>query len=446
MELTREQAGVFEGLRAFATGGAGDAVAVLSGYAGVGKTTVVGELVRALDGVRVAVAAPTNKAVAVLREKVGTNSGAEFATIHSLLGLRLKEFQDGRQVCEPEGDPILHGFEVAIVDECSMIDETMFATILMRRGRCRVIFVGDPAQLSPVDCKPGEISPSFGPTVRVRFALTEVVRQARENPVIRLATLARERITCGQRLALGDIAGVLGQGDEEFLAVDHGGTWRVAELTADAIRAGLDVRALAHDNKTVLNLNSAIHGILHPGAPQWLPGVPVIAQSEFAMRGSMPGDRIRARNSDILTVASVQEDTHPDDPHRPAWRLELELPNGVHGNVFVPQDQQQWQRDISARFAEFKRLKVQALSESGERASLLRDLSRRESAAGWELRNRYADIRHAYAMTVHKSQGSTFGAVVLDWSSFERCPDINARTRLLYVALTRTARFAVICA
>lgn len=446
MELTKDQREVLEQLLEFARRSGGEAVATLSGYAGVGKTTVVGELVRALAGMRVAVTAPTNKAVAVLREKVGESEAVEFATIHSLLGLRLKESPDGAAVCEPEGEPRLHAFEVAIIDECSMIDETMYASVLSHRGRCRVIFVGDPAQLAPVSVRRGELSPTFGATVRVRCSLTEVVRQARENPVIRVATMARERITCGQRLALGDIAGVLGQGDEEFLAVDHGGTWRVAELTADALRSGLDVRALAHDNKTVMNLNAAIHGILHPGAPQWLPGVPVIAQSEFAMRGVMPGDRIRARNSDILTVTSVDEDTHPDDPHRPAWRLGLELPNGVRGTTFVPQDQQQWQRDISARFAEFKRLKVQALSESGERASLLRDLSRRESAAGWELRNRYADIRHAYAMTVHKSQGSTFGAVVLDWASFEKCPDIGARTRLLYVALTRTSRYAVICA
>lgn len=49
-------------------------------------------------------------------------------------------------------------------------------------------------------------------------------------------------------------------------------------------------------------------------------------------------------------------------------------------------------------------------------------------------------------MTVHKAQGSTFGAVVLAWDSFQRCPDISARTRLLYVALTRTAKFALIVA
>mgnify|MGYP006314647409 FL=1 len=71
MELTHDQAEVLEKLEAFARGEGDSAVAALSGYAGVGKTTVVGQLVAALSGdMTVAVAAPTNKAVTVLRGKV----------------------------------------------------------------------------------------------------------------------------------------------------------------------------------------------------------------------------------------------------------------------------------------------------------------------------------------------------------------------------------------
>jgi hypothetical protein len=172
----------------------------------------------------------------------------------------------------------------------------------------------------------------------------------------------------------------------------------------------------------------------------------VIAQTEFAMRSSKIGERIRVRNSDLLAVVSAREDVHEEDPHRPAWRIELALPDGQRGQVFVPMDANQWQRDVTERFAEHKRLKVMALSATGKESHDLQDQSRKASAAGWALRNRYADIRHAYAMTVHKSQGSTFGAVVLAWDSFQRCPDIGARTRLLYVALTRTAKFALIVA
>ncbi|MBK7822986.1 MAG: AAA family ATPase [Tessaracoccus sp.] len=445
VDLTRDQSAVLEQLVEFARGRGPDAVATFSGYAGVGKTTVVGELVRALPDMHVVVAAPTNKAVAVLREKVG-ECGAEFATVHSLLGLRLRETPDGGQTCVPEGDPLLHTYQLAVVDECSMVSESLFASILSRRGRCRVVFVGDPAQLAPVEARRGELSPTFGSAIRARQALTEVVRQARENPVIRIATMARERIACGQDIGLSDIAAALAPGDEQFLSIMDGGTWRVAEIAADAIGAGLDVRALAHDNRTVLQLNASIHGLLHPGAPTWIPGVPVIAQSEFAMRGSKVGERVRVRNSDLLTVVRTEEDVHEEDAHRPAWRLELELPDRQRGTVFVPVDTLQWQRDVTTLFTEHKAAKVQAMTASGAQAYALQDTVRKASAAGWALRNRYADIRHAYAMTVHKAQGSTFGAVILDWASFQRCPDVGARARLLYVALTRTSKFAVICA
>lgn len=446
MELTHDQAQVLGKLEAFARGDGDSAVAALSGYAGVGKTTVVGHLVAALSNdMTVAVAAPTNKAVTVLREKVA-GTGAEFATIHSLLGLRLKETPDGGQKCEPEGEPSLHSYQFAVVDECSMISAEMYASILSRRGRCRVLFVGDPAQLAPVDSVNRQLSPTFGTTVRTRQELTEVVRQARENPIIRIATMARQCITDGRHLTLDEISQSLQPGDENFLAIMSGGTWEVAQQTADAIKSGLDVRALAFDNKTVLQINQCVHGILHPGAPPWIADVPVIAQTEFAMRSSKIGERIRVRNSDLLAVVSAQEDVHEEDPHRPAWRIELALPDGQRGQVFVPMDANQWQRDVTERFAEHKRLKVMALSATGKQAYELQDEARKASSAGWALRNRYADIRHAYAMTVHKSQGSTFGAVVLAWDSFQRCPDIGARTRLLYVALTRTAKFALIVA
>ena len=80
-----------------------------------------------------------------------------------------------------------------------------------------------------------------------------------------------------------------------------------------------------------------------------------------------------------------------------------------------------------------------------EREALRRQASE-ASRSGWALKARFAPVRYAYAMTVHKSQGSTFDAVVLAWDSFMRSRDTQLRNRLAYVALTRTRRFAVVCA
>lgn len=448
MELTYDQCEVLDGLIEFATGDSGAALAVLSGYAGVGKTTVVGELVRRVGpDLAMAVAAPTHKAVSVLREKIGDETGVEFKTIHSLLGLRMVETPDGRHDARPEGESSLHAYQFVIVDECSLIDQSLFSSILMRRGRCRVLFVGDPAQLAPVNSKPGEISPAFGPQVRVRYSLTEVVRQARANPIIRVATMARERITTGQTLVLDDIRSILKPEDDDFMCICGGGLDEVANMTASAVESGMDVRAITHTNNSVLALNRMVHQRLRPGSDPWVVGVPVIAQSEFAMRGRALGDRVRVKNSDLLTVVSAQDEAHEDDPGRPAWKLELELASGARGSVYVPQDQDQWRRDFESLFGSFRRMTVEANTEpSAEKAQKLKEEARKASSGGWALKNRYADIRHAYAMTAHKAQGSTFDAVVLDWSSMQRCPDIGARARLVYVALTRTSKFSVICA
>src|SRR5690554_2665220 len=91
--LTPHQQAAFDALAAFTQGPAG--AAVLEGYAGCGKTVMVGQLVEHLhhQGRRVVIAAPTNKAVAVLAAKVPVP--VEAATVHSLLGLRLKDRGDG---------------------------------------------------------------------------------------------------------------------------------------------------------------------------------------------------------------------------------------------------------------------------------------------------------------------------------------------------------------
>lgn len=448
MNLTDDQKQVRDAIVDFAQGahGKGASVATLAGYAGVGKTTVVAHSVAALASMRVVVAAPTHKAVAVLREKLADQT-VEFATIHSLLGLRLKETDDGAHKIEPEGEASLHSYEFAVVDECSMIGDALFASVLSRRGSCRVLFVGDPAQLPPVEAEPGTVSPAFGAHVPVHWRLTEVVRQARENPIIRVATVARERIAEQREFGLRDVTDATGPGDEALLGVYAGADDQVAEMTADAILAGLEVRALAFDNNTVQRVNQRVHSILHPGAAPWVVGAPVIAQQPFSMSTGRLAKRIHIQNSELLTIREVESEGHPDEPHRPAWRIRLQRGDGSVGDVYVACDDRALQSDISEAFNEHRRAKLaSAQATSASESGRLRDQAREASNRGWALRNRYAPIRLAYAMTVHKSQGSTFDATVIAWQSFQRCRDSNQRSRLAYVALTRTSKFTAIVA
>jgi ATP-dependent exoDNAse (exonuclease V) alpha subunit len=460
-ELTPSQRVVADAMLEFCAGRTPHGVATLAGYAGVGKTTVVAEVVHALSGigVKTVVLAPTHKALAVLADKIGS-AGVETMTLQAALALKLKELPDGRQETEDTGEPgSMRDFDLAIIDEASMVSDGMFATALSKRGACRLLFVGDPAQLPPVDQPKGagaqhdvlQLSPAFGENVSLQWRLTEVVRQAQDNPIIRLATAARLCIDNGREFTLQSMLKELRPGDDSYLAMQPGGVLEVARLVADAIQYGQDTRALALDNATVQAINANVHAMVYPRQGVYPAGAQLIAQDSFG--GWEPDSvdtpvwkKVVVRNSALMRVKDCSESPHPSEPYRPAFRLTLECEDGAQVACWVAADQQQWQADISAHFAEYRRLKLRESMTAGGEARALREQASESTKAGWALKARYAPLRYAYAMTVHKSQGSTFDAVVLAWDSFQRSRDVQMRNRLAYVALTRTRRFAVVCA
>src|SRR5574337_1074309 len=81
LTLTAQQSAALTAMLAFARGEHGARMMTLEGYAGTGKTTLVGELLRTLGRqLNIAVAAPTNKAVNVLREKIGADVPVEYSS------------------------------------------------------------------------------------------------------------------------------------------------------------------------------------------------------------------------------------------------------------------------------------------------------------------------------------------------------------------------------
>lgn len=461
IELTPSQAAVAESMLDFCLGRSPHSLATLSGYAGVGKSTVVAQVVSQLaqhgqDRLSVVVLAPTHKALEVLAQKLD-EATVESMTLQSALGLKIKDLPDGQQVVEDKGEPgSLREFSLAIVDEASMVSSGMFATALSKRGRCRILFVGDPAQLPPPDQDRNQaaeaVSPVFGPQVPLHWALTEVVRQAQGNPIIRLATAARECIHAGTRVFDLQLMGAcLHEGDDAFLAIQPGSVAEVSRLVADAMQHGQDTRALAFDNATVQAVNANVHAMVFPGQGDYPAGALLLAQDGFT--GLKPGTetlptpmRLAVHNSALLTVRGCEEQARPSEPGRAAYKLVLENDAGTRLVCWVPVNQWQWQADISECFSEYKRLKLREQMARGEERYALKEQARAASDAGWALKARFAPLRYAYAMTVHKSQGSTFDAVVLAWDSFGKARDVQLRNRLAYVALTRTRRFAVVCA
>lgn len=161
--------------------------ACLEGYAGVGKTWLIGHWLDALlkrcPGLRVLVAAPTNKALDVLRGKCG-HLRVDFRTLDGYLGYRVKRNEDGDMERHKSGKPL--SYDIVVVDEASMVKLSYHRELLAQR--VPVLYVGDPAQLQPVG---EELSPAFD--TEHKCTMTEVVRQAADNPIIQLATYLRQR-------------------------------------------------------------------------------------------------------------------------------------------------------------------------------------------------------------------------------------------------------------
>ncbi|QBR70939.1 ATP-binding protein [Beijerinckiaceae bacterium] len=157
----------------------------LFGYAGAGKTTLAKKIAEDIDG-DVAFAAFTGKAALVLRSK-----GCKDArTIHSLI-YRPRETDTEEPTFVLNDDSAVSKASLVIIDECSMVDEEL-GRDLMSFGK-PVLVLGDPAQLPPV--KGGGFFTEGEPDVM----LTEVHRQAADNPIIKMSMLVRE----GGRLPLG---------------------------------------------------------------------------------------------------------------------------------------------------------------------------------------------------------------------------------------------------
>jgi len=158
----------------------------LFGYAGTGKTTLAKQIAEDIDG-DVAFAAFTGKAALVLRSK-----GCKDArTIHSTIyKARDRDTEEPSFVLNE--DAVAAKASLIIIDECSMVDADL-GRDLLSFGK-KVLVLGDPAQLPPIK------GAGFFTEAEPDIMLTDVHRQAADNPIIRLSMQVRE----GKMLATGE--------------------------------------------------------------------------------------------------------------------------------------------------------------------------------------------------------------------------------------------------
>ena len=175
----------------------------LFGYAGTGKTTLARHIAGHESG-EVIFGAYTGKAALVLRSK----GCREARTIHSMI-YRPKSVDEEEPTFVLNEESAAATASLIIIDECSMVDEEL-GRDLLSFGK-KVLVLGDPAQLPPV--KGG----GFFTEAEPDQMLTEVHRQAADNPIIRLSMQVR----AGERLARGDYGSsrIIGRDDIDAAAV-----------------------------------------------------------------------------------------------------------------------------------------------------------------------------------------------------------------------------------
>ena len=364
-------------------------VLILTGGPGTGKTTTVRGIVSLFRrmGLEVVLAAPTGRAA----KRMSELTGMEAQTVHRLLGMTRNDTTREVTFSKTEKEPLEAG--AVVVDEMSMVDLPLFSALLRAlRPGTRLVLVGDADQLPSVG--PGNVFSDLIRSERVETVfLREVFRQAEQSAIIRNA----HAVNMGQTLNLTN-----NQGDFFFLC--RRDAERTASTLVELCRTRLpdnmgvppeQIQVLTPTRKGPVGticLNRRLQEALNPKAPEKRE----LLWGEQLFR---EGDRIMQTRNNYDVV----------------WERE----GGVMGTGM-------FNGDVG---------KIVKIDDSGEWLEL--DFDGRRSVYGVEQLN---EVDLAYAMTVHKAQGSEYRAVVL--AVMPAAPALMVRG-VLYTALTRARELLI---
>ena len=365
---------------------------ILKGYAGTGKTYLLHSFLNEVTGIRdrVVITATTHKALGI--------AAGDF-TIHSYLGLKLTR-KFGRKKLETSGKHKIEDFDTVIVDECSMLNKDVLGYLLeaQRDYNLTLIFIGDPAQIPPVN---ETISEVFNLPCD-SFTLTEIVRQAADNPIIKLATAIREgRAT---RKFIKDCA------DDKHIIIGNG--LKAKEFFAANYSEESFPQIISFRNSIVDGFNNwARKEVKNSPKNLYIAGEPVYIRSTH--------QKAKFRLEDFVTIEEILKVDRFKFPGTTAITIATATLSGVgkFDTLLLPFSN----RDISQFKSNCSALATRARTQP----QLWKDF--------WNYTDAITIVKHIYAMTAHRSQGSTFKDVIVNY------PDICQNNNLLYTSVTRAS-------
>ena len=395
---------------------------LLQGFAGTGKTTTIQSFIRDAQSkqkrIKVALTAPTNKAVKVLSRMASEwdLQWVDTMTIHQLLGLMLKPSRDGGMKLEHKGIDYLPRYDLIVLDEASMVNQELWMHIMFGLAHCnrvKLICMGDPAQLPPIGEPASQVF-----DITDKAELTDVVRQAKDNPISELVDVARQ--------AVYDPAVIIPKQSQQNL--DEGVWWinrrewlhhLVTAFKSEGFQTDADhVRALAWTNRECDWLNTYVRSsIYEPDVEPYVAGELLIAREPIFQE-----NEIVLPTSSECRVFSVERSFR--EGYR-CWNLEVISDEGGTYDFEV------LHRSERDRY-------LQNLAELEQQAR--QQWTKPNWKAYFALKQQFAYLDYGYAITTHKSQGSTFQNVFVVDQDIDCNPNRDEAAQCRYVAYSRAAK------
>lgn len=409
---------------------------VLKGYAGTGKTFLIGKIISwyttMYPSKHISMTAPTNKAVNVLynsrvRSFYEDEMNIEYITIHKLLGIK--------EVIDDEGnvsfvESMLNSMtktDVIIIDETSMLPDKL-CNLLWKYDK-KLIFIGDPLQIPPVNMK--DSIPFRDPesaNLKV-LELDKIMRQAEGNPIIGKSIQIREHINDEYPIKRRNSEIINGTG--VVYLRDYGN-----EVTSQVLRTYFScdkykndknwMKVISWTNAMVRYYNNAVRNILYPNSRErFMPGELLVA--EDILRDSTKFRTMAFTSEEFIVKESYVADNHVKDGD-----FEIQLPfyfinacslmTGKNLTLTVVHEDY---------YEEFKKIM------SGYRSTCAKVKNKELWKNFFNVYGSNNKVDYGYSITAHRSQGSTYGNVLLIESDINHNPNIVERNRIKYTAYTR---------
>ena len=434
---------------------------VIEGKAGTGKTTIAKEILKEFEDEQIYVAAVSHKAKGVIKNSFGEDTrGKKFFSIASLLGMKgindndtqTTKFQVGTKVPLLDTPPAL-----LVIDEASMITEDVLKKIIDINSSLsrpfQMLFLGDIGQIQPIRDDQSEFYRTHKDLLnkksdifnsKHKSKLITRVRQGEANPILPYADYFWENsqkenpeFNPTQHIVRNNQ--ITDKGSLLFSNSEGDVLNSVIKAVKNAVEKGLTnhVKIVTYHVNEKTELNKKIHEALFGNDSDYSKGDMLILNSPY----DLPDVNATMENSSEIQIKGIQ-DTDVDEFGVHTLYLE------TNGTAYTRTGNEQKDcviQVVSRNDIGLYNNKLQELASRAKRQTN-RALKKQAWSDFWEYKGRYADVDFGYAITAHKSQGSTYDIVVVDEKDImgTTATSNQEKSELIYTALTRPRKTAIV--